>query len=286
MGIKLNVGAGPTWRKDGWVILDHKVKESTPYGEAVDIKTSNGSCTTVFCSHTLEHIPHVELPSVLSEFHRVLEKDGILRILVPDMLRLAKAYVENDVAFFDDVLQENEIVRTDLGFGGIFATHFVGPGQDTALFNRNLTRFIAGYSHLYMYDFKMLRILLSRAGFYNIVQRSFCSSDLPDYKEPFHIEGLPPVWHNLNQEFYRKHNLVHHYDPDTGKYNINFKTTGFDRNPVTSLIVECRKAEFTHSELVGHNYNHYSQSLLKDKKFRLKCELLKSISKAVDGVEL
>ena len=34
----------------------------------------------------------------------------------------------------------------------------VSPGQDTALLNRNLNNFIAGYAHLYAYDFEMLKI--------------------------------------------------------------------------------------------------------------------------------
>lgn len=285
MDIKLNVGAGPTWRKEGWMTLDHKIKEGITYGEAADIKAGDGVCATIFCSHMLEHIPHIQLPKVLSEFHRVLEDDGILRILVPDMRKLAKAYITEDAAFFDEVLKENETIRADLGFGGILATHFVGPGQDTALFNRQLTKFIAGYSHLYMYDFKMLQFLLCQAGFDDILQRSFCCSNLLDYEEPFHIEGLPPVWHNLNQEFYKKHNLVHRYDSETGKYDINFKTTGFDRNPVTALIIECRKSNKTPLPMAGHNYNHYSQSLLKDEKFRLKCKMIAAISKAIDGIE-
>lgn len=287
MGIKLNVGAGPTWRKEGWSTLDHKVKENTDtviQGEAININLEDLSCTTVFSSHMLEHIPHTQIEAVLFEFHRVLEEDGILRIVVPDMLKLARAYVNKDAEFFKGVIEENETVRTDLGYGGMLANHFVGPGQDTVLFNRQLTRFIAGYSHLYMYDFEMLRIMLSRAGFYDIMQLSFCCSSLSDYEEPFHVEGLESVWCNLNQKFYKKHNLIHLYDPETGKYTINFKTTGFDRNPLTSLFVECRKTSrigSVYSE--GYNYNHYSQSLLKDKKFRLKCKAIEAISKVVEA---
>lgn len=290
MGIKLNAGAGPTWRKEGWSTLDHKVKENTATvieGEAININLEDLSCATVFSSHMLEHIPHVQIEAVLSEFHRVLEEDGILRIVVPDMLKLARAYVNRDANFFKAVEEENETVRTDLGYGGMLANHFVGPGQDTALFSRQLT-FIAGYSHLYMYDYEMLKILLSKSGFYNIRQRSFCCSSLPDYEEPFHVEGLEPVWHNLNKKFYAEHNLIHQYDPETGKYTINFKTTGFDRNPLTSLFVECRKTRIIGPESwpvvsgEGHNYNHYSQSLLKDEKFRLKCKIMEAVSDMIE----
>ena len=43
----------------------------------------------------------------------------------------------------------------------------------------------------------------------------------------------------FKQEFYKKNNLVHQYK--NGKYEINFKVTGFDRDPLTSLIIESKK---------------------------------------------
>jgi len=41
----------------------------------------------------------------------------------------------------------------------------------------------------------------------------------------------------MNPEFYRRNNLRH--ELVDGTYHINFKVTGFDRDPLTSLIVEC-----------------------------------------------
>ena len=67
--------------------------------------------------------------------------------------------------------------------------------------------------------------------------------------------------------------LVHYYDEEEGKYNINFTITGFDRDPLTSLIVEAKKKEavdkgayesLNNSSL---NYNKYAWSLLKDNFF-------------------
>ena len=101
--IKLNVGASPIWHKDGWSKLDHKIKENTDSqiaGDAVNIALNENSCSTIFCSHMFEHVPHVRLEKILLEFNRVLEKDGVLRILTPDLLKIATAYVNQDEAFF------------------------------------------------------------------------------------------------------------------------------------------------------------------------------------------
>ena len=274
--IKLNVGASPIWSKDGWHTLDHKVRDQRDEsieGHAASIPLENESCSTVFTSHMFEHIPHVKLEEILLEFNRVLEKDGVIRILCPDLKKVARAYVNQDDEFFKEAQLEDESLRTDLGYGGMFMNFIVSPGQDTALYDRGLNEFIAGYAHLYSYDFIMLKTLLERTGYYCVEQKNFCESNLLDYEEPLHVMGMEPIWENFNQEFYKKNNLVHYYDPQEGKYNINFKVTGFDRDPLTSLIIEAKKKEKIDEKKYKSlndsplNYNKYAWSLLKDKEF-------------------
>jgi len=138
----------------------------------------------------------------------VLDNDGVLRILTPNLKRLAQAYVAEDTIFFEEAKLEDESLRTDLGFGGMFMNFIVSPGQDTALYDRGLSEFIAGYAHLYSYDFTMLRILLERTGFYCVEEKEFCDSEIEDYREPLHVEGMDPVWQNFNQDFYKFPHLV------------------------------------------------------------------------------
>ena len=61
---------------------------------------------------------------------------------------------------FNKAKSEDESIRTDLGLGGMLMSFIVTPGQDTVLIDRELKKFIAGYAHLYSYDFKMLSVLL------------------------------------------------------------------------------------------------------------------------------
>lgn len=274
--IKLNVGASPIWSKEGWHTLDHKTRDGSKTsikGDASDIPLEDGSCSTVFTSHMFEHIPHVKLEDILLEFNRVLNKEGVLRILTPDLRKVAEAYVRKDDEFFREAKLEDESLRTDLGYGGMFMNFIVSPGQDTALYDRGLSEFIAGYAHLYSYDFIMLKTLLERTGFYSIEDKEFCESNVEDYKEPLHVDGMPDVWENFNQEFYKNNGLVHYYDADEGKYNINFTVTGFDRDPLTSLIIEAKKKETVNKKTYDSlnnsplNYNKYAWSLMKDDDF-------------------
>ena len=290
--IKLNVGASPIWVKDGWHTLDHKFRKSSGtsiMGDAANIPLDESSCSILFCSHMIEHVPHTKLEDILLEFNRVLEKDGVVRLLSPDLKKIARAYIEQDKEFFKRALYEDENIRTDLGFGGMFMNFVVSPGQDTALFNINLTEFISGYAHIYLYDYEMLTILFKRCGFYSIEQKGFCESEIADFKEPLHVIGLEPKWQDLNKAFYERNGLVHYYDDKDGKYHINFRVTGFDRDPLTSLIVEAKKKKsidkikFRSLNLSKKNYNRYGQSLLKDVNFDLKWRVMSGISSIINN---
>ena len=281
MPIKLNLGASPIWEKDGWHALDHKLKESEGFriaGSAVEMDLPDSSCEVVFCSHVFEHIPHVLLPSVLSEINRVLMEGGVLRILTPDLEKVARAYVEKDKEFFREARDEDPSLRTDLGLGGLFMNFIVSPGQDTILIDRAVSNFIAGYAHLYSYDFDMLRIMLSELGFLDIERAKFCVSSVSELCEPLHVSTLPPVWENMNPDFYKKYSLTH--ELVNGKYKINFKVTGFDRDPLTSLIIECKKGNFVSKQKADEkfnfsesNYNRYAFSLTKDDEVTRKLKL-------------
>ena len=48
----------------------------------------------------LEHVPHFRLEKTISEFNRLLKKQGVLRIAVPDLKKAAKAYINNNYSFF------------------------------------------------------------------------------------------------------------------------------------------------------------------------------------------
>ncbi len=282
MAIKLNLGASPIWTKAGWHTLDHKLKESTETaiaGNATGIDLPDESCEIVFCSHVFEHIPHTQLPIVLSEINRVLCPGGVLRLLTPDLAVIAKAYVEKDEQYFKKLLEEDESIRTDLGFGGMLMNFIVSPGQDTALLNRELNNFIAGYAHLYSYDYEMLSTMLLRLG-YLPHKVKFGQSKIAELTEPLHVIGLAPVWQTFNQAFYTKNNLVHKLVD--GKYEINFKVSGFDRDPYTSLIIEATKQTFVNKITANAmynnsttNYNRYASSLLSSPDFASRLGTLK-----------
>ncbi len=162
----------------------------------------------------------------------------------------------------------------------------VSPGQDTVVFNNSLSEFIGGLGHVYLYDFEMLKNLLERYGFYDIKQQKMSESELPDYEEPLHVEGMESKWQDLNKKFFDKHGLINQYNPERKMYETNFVLTGFDRDPSTSLIVEAKKEKDVDSIQIKDVRNHnYSQSILDNEKFREKYENIKKIVNLIDKEE-
>ena len=280
--MKLNFGAGTNWENDGWFIVDHKVKGNTKNQISYTsnkLNLKNNCCDIVFSSHTFEHISHLELPLVISELNRVMKKGATLRIVTPDLEKISKAYVLKDKKFFKRVLKESKNIRTDLGKGGMFMNFIISPGQDNVLLNNDLTKFIGGYAHIYLYDFEMLSTILKKLGF-KTRKAKMLDSKIKELKTPMHVVGLKPKWQDLNKEFYKKNKLIH--KRTKSGYKTNFKLTGFDKAPIQSLFIEAKKTKYVNKSEANKifnnskkNYNEYAFSLLNKKSFLKRMKSLK-----------
>jgi predicted SAM-dependent methyltransferase len=98
----LNIGCGELIH-DGWVNIDYQATVGRSfYFDALDpLPLSDGVVRHIHCEHFLEHLEHRDAIKFLTECHRVLDAKGTIRIIVPDAERYMRAYVANDVEFFD-----------------------------------------------------------------------------------------------------------------------------------------------------------------------------------------
>lgn len=95
--MKLHLGSGSRYLK-GYLHID-----IADY-EHIDIKSSVDKLNTIdddtvdeiYASHVLEYYDRNEVESVLNEWKRVLKKDGVLRIAVPNFETLIEVYQETD----------------------------------------------------------------------------------------------------------------------------------------------------------------------------------------------
>jgi len=91
---KLNIGCGTTFHPS-WVNIDFE--PSSPLVQQYDIRKGLPYADNVFdvgyCSHVLEHLKRVEADKVLKEIYRVLKPGGIVRLVVPDLEKITRAYL-------------------------------------------------------------------------------------------------------------------------------------------------------------------------------------------------
>ena len=92
----LNLGCGarlhPNW-------LNCDLNPSNPEIKSVDLLRPlpwpSANFDSVYCSHVVEHLPRGKVPSVLKEIRRILRPRGILRLVVPDLAGIARAYLQS-----------------------------------------------------------------------------------------------------------------------------------------------------------------------------------------------
>lgn len=111
------------------------------------IPLPDGSARVIYSSHMIEHLDRASARGLLTEARRVLRPGGVVRIVAPDLKRLARAYVD-----------------------GGDADHFVAAtllahGERTSLGGRLKTLALGRREHAWMYDEVSLVTLVRDAGF-------------------------------------------------------------------------------------------------------------------------
>tara|TARA_B100000035_G_scaffold46322_1_gene35085 strand:- start:425 stop:1282 length:858 start_codon:yes stop_codon:yes gene_type:complete len=268
---KINIGAGLSWYHTSWEILDNgpgSYKEKWKNrGKCWDTKLESSSYNVVFTSHMLEHIPHFRLEKTISEFNRILKKNGILRIVVPDLRKMVDAYVKNDIKFY----KLSRHYTNHLGIGGSFLSKLISPGKNTLAISREMDEIFGGYAHIYHFDFEMLKILLTKWGFSKIKKSKFCQSVDKDMKKPLSVV-LKNKKYSLSSDFVREKKFL--------KYD-NWYHSGFDKSPETSLYVECVKVKNVNYSY-EKEYDYNKRNRFESKKDQLKLFFIRNITKFVD----
>ncbi|RJR39475.1 MAG: class I SAM-dependent methyltransferase [Desulfobacteraceae bacterium] len=268
---KINIGAGTYWHKEGWEVLDNGGGSYNQpwkhFANAWDTKLPSDAFDIVYTSHTLEHVPHFLIEKAIAEFNRILKPGGILRISVPDLEKAARAYIANDVSFFKEI----ELHPADhLGIGSMFLNLIISPGKQTISANRDF-EMIGSYAHTYAYDFEMLKRLVGKWGFGDIVRSAYGQSSVEELREPntiaYKSERFP-----IEDEEVRKRL----------KPGSEYYITGFDNKPEYSLYIEAIK----HEEVAYHpdkEFEYTRRNRFDDSEvWRIKSALARTGSRMVD----
>jgi len=91
--MKLNIGCGDVYLP-GWINIDldssradlkHDLRTPLPY--------EDNSISFIYNEHFIEHVTVNEAVNIMKEFHRVLKKNGVMRIATPDLDYLIFKYI-------------------------------------------------------------------------------------------------------------------------------------------------------------------------------------------------
>jgi predicted SAM-dependent methyltransferase len=185
--MKLNLGCGPQV-PDGWINVDYALGArfmKIPFFQAFNKKVklfdldwndkiylydltkkfpwTDSSIDIIYSSHTLEHFSKEDGRTFLTECHRVLRKNGIIRIVVPDLRHFVAEYIEGRFPA-DEFVEKLDVLYKNSG---------------NALKNR-LSPFIQ-FPHKCMYDNEKLLEILNEIGF-DATSRAGFDSNISDIR--------------------------------------------------------------------------------------------------------
>jgi predicted SAM-dependent methyltransferase len=198
-GLLLHVGCGPI-TPDGWVNLDASWNllaaripglrtalrslglisanaASSTWSDKIQYCNVNnglpfgdGEAAVVYASHVLEHLGRRQSQAFVKEAYRVLKPGGVIRLVVPDLERLARFYLQgksngaaNGLRPADEFMMR---MMTCTDYGDSLPVKLYRTYLDTL-------------SHKWMYDCDSLQNLLSEAGFHDLAHCGYLESRIP-----------------------------------------------------------------------------------------------------------
>jgi predicted SAM-dependent methyltransferase len=168
---KLRLGAGrhtdPDWLSADLVPLSWKI---VFMDARKPLPLPSDSFDFIECEHMIEHVNLASARRLLSEFHRILRPNGVLRLATPDLERLIR-FVADRHAADDDA--SYYVTTTNKVMSAI-------PDGDEANPVYMINRVVRDWGHQFLYDEPTLTRLLEAAGFRNVVRCAPHESEHPE----------------------------------------------------------------------------------------------------------
>lgn len=196
---KLNFGPGPNWTKPdaSWLNVDIEPEWGDiviNFQEFESIPLEDKSCSCVYGSHVFEHMSIFKTPLVFKEIYRVLDNDGVFRLILPDAEKSIREYVAGNTEF---TLFKRRQERVKVKYGLDYTLFecmrddFISPSGQPELLGEG------ALAHQNAWDFQTICAHLEKAGFHsnNLHKMGFQKSSV-NY---FDFEGTYPS--EANQDY-------------------------------------------------------------------------------------
>jgi predicted SAM-dependent methyltransferase len=163
--LRLHLGCGRVLLP-GWVNVDQNQRPGTLTMRLPEGLGRFGDCCAryIYASHLLEHLVYpADAQRFARECHRLLVPGGILRVVVPGIEKVLRAYVARNRAFFE--------IQASLH-----------PAWCTTDLEHVMYALQQDGEHKYGYDFETLEKLLLRAGFGEVRLSEYNASPIEDLR--------------------------------------------------------------------------------------------------------
>lgn len=175
---RLNIGCGDNF-VEHWVNIGlFDIPEALYYSSKItnqagfvhfdvtsELPINPDSVQYIYASHFIEHLTFAQGLTFFKNCHKVMKRNGIIRLTFPDLELWITKYAENDLDFFQryytftkDINDLPELKTK----GEIFMSQ------------------VQGWNHKWCYDFDSIKDILERAGFSDVTRKKAFQSLIPD----------------------------------------------------------------------------------------------------------
>lgn len=138
------------------------------YGDVIrGLPLQPRSVVGMYCSHVLEHLALEDLRVALLNVNSYMSPRGIFRIVLPDLERITREYLESDNPTAAEKFMRSTMLGRDVRPRGVEAM---------------LRAWLGNSQHLWMWDYKSLSHELDMAGFREMRRASIGDSSDPEFK--------------------------------------------------------------------------------------------------------
>jgi predicted SAM-dependent methyltransferase len=159
---RLNLGCGTVKFEKPWINIDLERTADVRWDLTRPMPLKDSSCELIYSEHVLEHFPPDQGTALLSECHRLLTPDGVLRIAMPSLDYVTRKYLSEDWKDQDWLKwPEFQFIQTEAEMLNIS---------------------FRWWGHQWIYDSKELSRRLHDAGFASIRAVALGESDVPQLR--------------------------------------------------------------------------------------------------------
>jgi SAM-dependent methyltransferase len=139
------------------------------YGDIVrGLPIDDSTVDYLYCSHVLEHLSLSEFRVALQNSYRILRNGGVFRLVLPDLERLCRDYLESASADSAIKFMETTSLGVESRSKGVMQILRSALGNST---------------HLWMWDFRSIQSELFNTGFREIRRAQFADSSVDAFRD-------------------------------------------------------------------------------------------------------